>query len=200
MDVKKIRDFINDDLIFKKGLSFYDRSTISSYSYKNKIIEATTSSVSSKPCIVQIKLDPSGNPGSAFCSCYNKGKKGMCSHIAAVLIYELDQNRTVDNPINKIKDTKNEVVIKLTNSKNDNEPAFDFKKYFQQTPCVTGEKCADRMYKLIFVLSLSDGYPDKRWMIHPALRDSAKNGNGGRIEVLEIEGDRVRVLHRRTVD
>ena len=38
MDIKKIRDFINDNLIFNKGLDYYDRSTISGYTYQKNII------------------------------------------------------------------------------------------------------------------------------------------------------------------
>ncbi len=188
MDIKKIRDFINDNLIFNKGLDFYDRSTISGYIYQNNIIEATISGESLNPYIVQIKLDSNGNPRNAFCSCSKIRKTGVCKHISAVLIYELEQNKTVYNPVNQTIKAPNEVVIKLKETKKDSGSGVDIVKYFSQATALPREINPERRYKLVFVLNYADSYSGKKWFIRPAVRYIKKSGDDGRIEAYSNDG------------
>ncbi len=187
MDIKSIKDFINDEVIFSGGIDCYESSLFSGFTRNEGIIEALISGSSHKSYHVQIKLDKSGHPRTASCSCrYRRGIR-VCEHIAAVLIYNFKQNIFIDNPIRQSGDIGKEVVINLKNTEKSSETEFNFVDFLLQATGLPKDRDIDKRFKLVFVLDFNDDYDGKRWIIYPGCMFIKTNGEGGRIEKYKEE-------------
>lgn len=182
MDIKSIRDFINDDVIFNEGIDCYETSLVSGFIKSEGKIKASISGTSDKSCHVLIKLDKSGHPKTASCSCLRNRGIRMCRHIAAVLIYNFKQNTIMDNPIEKIGDTGKEVVINLKNTVKSSETDFNFVDFLLHATGLPKDKDIAKRFKLVFVIDFNDDCDGKRWVIYPGCMFIKSDGEGGRIE------------------
>jgi superfamily II DNA or RNA helicase len=182
MEMNDIRAFINNDVIFRRGMDYYRRACVFRYSRSKGLIEASVVGSARRPYLVQIKLDARGNPKTSFCNCpYSGGGVINCKHIAAVLIHDYEENRPIENPITQQYE-EHEVVIDVRRSGRAESDGFDFVRYLLRATGLRGESKGGGKFRLTFVIDFSSEFSARRWVVYPAARYVKANGEGGRFK------------------
>ena len=187
MNMNEIRAFIGDDVIFRRGLTYYKNGSVLRCSREQGIIQALVSGTSRKPYHVQVKLNREGRPYNAFCNCPYAGGMLRCKHIAAVLIYDYEENRPVENPLYKQRTIEQETVIDLKKTRADSGAGIDLVRYLTHATGLPADADRRKKFRLVFVIDQDRGYQYNRWMLYPAVRYVKANGEDGRLERFKYE-------------
>ena len=187
MNINDIRAFIRDDVIFKRGLNYYKKGYVVRFIREEGLVEALVSGTARRPYHVQIKMDRAGKPRTSFCNCPYAGGMWRCKHIAAVLIYDSEINRPVENPIQKQRVIEQETVIDLKKTRAEAGAGIDLVRYLTHATGLLAETDGRKRFRLVFVIDHSRGYPHDRWMLYPASRYVRANGEEGRFDRFKDE-------------
>ena len=155
------------------------------------IIHASVQGSVGSPYQVEIFLDKDENIETAYCTCpYFQSNIANCKHIAAVLIYYLEESRVVKNPIISNKDKfASEEIINLEKVSKNRAPGFAYIDYIKNITEPSSRTEAKQRYKLVFVITYNGygsnyryEYEYSKWTIEPKLRYIKKNHDLGRFE------------------
>jgi superfamily II DNA or RNA helicase len=187
MEPEAIHAFIKNTDTLAKGLSCFRRDRVEDFIAKDGLIEASVSNSGRKPYRVQIRLDDTGNPKAAFCTClYAAGGFMKCEHIAAVLLYDYETHKSVSNPIKEALEKSEDRVIDLKRSREAPGGTFDVAGFLTR---VTGlpKETAGKRFALVFVIEQSRENYHPQWVVRPAVRYVRTSGEGGRFERFKAE-------------
>lgn len=126
MDPLVIQAFLQDPDTLARGRSCVKRELVGGFVKRDGLIEASVAGSVGKLCRVQVKLDESGHPTSAFCTCpWSAGGFFKCEHIAAVLLYDYETQGSMVNPIKEAREKVEDRVIDLRKTRGDAGEQFD---------------------------------------------------------------------------
>lgn len=154
MKEQEIFDFVDNKVIYQRGLDYYQQGCVANFGKKDNRITAEVRGTGCEPYRVGIQLGGNDKAVNAWCNCpYSGGGVEICKHIAAVLIYHQNENKALENPIiAKRKSFDRDKIVKLMPLNQYQFAEFDFQAYLKQFVLKKIDEPDGQKHYLVFII------------------------------------------------
>ncbi|MFH1258306.1 MAG: DEAD/DEAH box helicase [Elusimicrobiota bacterium] len=154
MKEQEIFDFVDNKVIYQRGLDYYQQGCVADFEKKDNRITAEVRGTSWDPYRVGIQLGENDEAVNAWCNCpYSGDGVEICKHIAAALIYHQNENKALENPIIvKRRSFDQDKIVKLTPANQYQSAKFNFQDYLQQFVLKKIDDRDEEKHCLVFVI------------------------------------------------